>query len=611
MKKRTLILTSIMMSMTLLAGCGSTETAASSSNTAASASTDNTADPSGNAETTAASATGSDNSDPTTNDIDGLFLTSEDINFKDSDEYVDYTSNGYVSISLEEDTASVSGSGVTVDGSDLTITSAGTYVISGTLNGSITVNVTDEDKVILVLNGATITSSDAPAIYVENADKVTISLVDGTTNTLTDGDSRSDEELDATIYSSDDLVFNGTGSLVINSNFSDAIHSKDDLRIIDGNYTITSVDDGIVGKDRLEIKNGTFNITANGKGLKSTNSDEDGLGFIYIENGTFNIDTEDDAIHGATAVWIVDGTYTISSGDDGIHGDETLTIDGGTINVEESVEGLEAAEIVLNGGTISVNASDDGINAAGGNEEESGSSNDDGDISGMRMGGGMMSTSDGYLYINGGDIYVSADGDGLDANCSIYQTGGDVIVEGPTNSGNGTLDYDQEYLMTGGSLLGSGSTGMLQTISNSSSVYSLTVIYNSQQSAGSTYTLQDSEGNVITTYSPSKTYSAVTFASEALEADATYSIYSGDTKLCDVTLDSTNKMVDESGSDTSAGMGVGNMGGGRGMGGGRSMGGGRDTTDGEMPEDMTPPTDGEMPEAPIDNNQNTTGNTDL
>lgn len=176
--------------------------------------------------------------------------------------------------------------------------------------------------------------------------------------------------------------------------------------------------------------------------------------------------------------------------------------------------------------------------------------------------GGMASSSSGYLVINGGTIYVNAGGDGLDANTSITQTGGDVTVDGPTDSGNGALDYDTEYNMTGGSVLAVGSSGMLQAISDDSTVKCLTVIYSQSQAAGTVITLKDSSGNTVFTDTAAKQYDSFVYAGPNLTEGAAYTLYSGDTQLCTVTLSGTVTTVDDSGNATSAGgMGGGQMGG--------------------------------------------------
>ena len=179
------------------------------------------------------------------------------------------------------------------------------------------------------------------------------------------------------------------------------------------------------------------------------------------------------------------------------------------------------------------------------------------------MGGGMESDSTGYLTISGGTIYVNADGDGLDANTSITQSGGDVIVDGPENSGNGALDYGTEYNMTGGSVLAIGASGMMQTISDDSTVKCLAVVYSDTQSAGTEITVKDASGNVIFSQKAAKSYGSFVYADSSLKEGGTYTVYSDGTQLCTVTLSGTVTTVDDSGSSTTAGMG-GNMGGGMG-----------------------------------------------
>ncbi len=539
--------------------------------------------------------------------LGGLILTEEDINFKDSDTETDYTASSYVTITGSGDSASAdSTDGVVISGGDVTITAEGTYVLEGNFNGSITVTAAEDAKVWIVLNGVTITAEDGPAINVTEADKVTITLADGTTNKAEDSSLRTDETLEAAVYSTSDLVFNGSGSLEVTGNFADAIHGTDDVRIISGTYAVNAVRHGIAGKDRLEIADGSFTISAGGMGLKATNKEEAELGFIYIAGGTFDITAADDGVHAETAVWITDGELTVSSGDDGIHAEETMVLDGGTITVTDSEEGLEAGEIWLNGATVDVQASDDGINAAAGSDSTSdgefnaaagsGSTSDgefntaagsdstsdgefntaagsdstsDGEFnsamgSGSDFGppafagaGGMQSSSSGYLYINGGTVTVNAGGDGLDANGAIYQSGGDVIINGSTNNGNGALDYDQEYVMTGGTLMAAGASGMLQTISDTSSAACLTIVDNIE--SGTVIEIRDENDNAVYTAEVSKTVGSVVLASEALVKGSTYDVYLNGEEAMEITLTDTVTMTDRDGNAATAGF-AGGMG---------------------------------------------------
>lgn len=311
----------------------------------------------------------------------------------------------------------------------LTITSQGTYNLSGTIeNGSITVNVGDDDKVILVLNNVSITNSNGPAIYVENADKVTIVLKEGSTNNLTDGGTS--EEIDGCIYSKDDLVISGKGTLNVVANNADGIVSKDDLKIIEGIINVNANDDGIRGKDSLEIKDATINVTSKQDGLKTTNDTEDDKGYMVIENSNLTINAGDDGINVENDLEIVSGTFNITAVDDAIHANGLLQIDDGSFDIK-AAEGIEATYVKINGGTINIEASDDGINA--GNK------------------------SDRYsitIEINGGYITIkmgSGDTDGIDSNGNLYINGGTIDV-----TANSPFDYDGQAQKNGGTLIVNG-----------------------------------------------------------------------------------------------------------------------------------------------------------
>lgn len=502
----------------------------------------------------------------TTADID------TNINTDDGDEKVDWDS-------LEQSTVS--------SGEGKNITESGTYTLTGTINGTVVVNTTENVK--LVLDNVTIKSNDGPAIMVEQAENVLIYLEEGTVNTLSDGTSYEveDTEINSVIYSKDDLTFDGTGKLIVQANYQDGIVGKDDLKIINGTYDITSNDDGIRGKDSVYILDGDFTINSGGDGVKSTNDTDAEKGFILIENGTFAIDAEldgiqaetklviengtytiktgggssnastsndwgnwgpwggyntstdtesakglkagdnlviengtlafdtsDDAIHSNNYVGIKQGTISITSGDDGIHADTEIIIDNGTIDIAKSYEGIEAAKVTINGGIINLAATDDGINIAGGN-----------DSSGMNRPGAnnYASNTDNKLIINGGTIYVNATGDGIDINGSGYMYGGTVKVDGPTDSGNGTLDYDREFVVDGGTFIGAGSSGMLQNIS-STKQYNVTIAFNSNYDAGTKVSIIDENAKEIITYSPSKKFSSIIISSSSLEKNKTYNI---------------------------------------------------------------------------------------
>ena len=461
----------------------------------------------------------------------------------------------------------------------ITITEDGVYHLSGEINdGLITVNTSGD--VLLILDNVKIVNNSGPAIYVESANTVVIRTLNDTENTLTDGSNYSnfDSDVEGVIYSKDDLILEGDGTLILNSNKGDAIVCKDDLKINSGKFIINSKDDAIRGKDSVYILDGEFTINAKGDGIKSSNDTENDKGYVKIENGTFNItssldgidaktktiisggtfdittgggsssnssweywgdnsntsdsakgikagdniiitggtynlNTLDDAIHSNNYVGISAGKVTITSGDDGIHADKELVIDDGTIDIKKSYEGLEANTITINNGNISIVSTDDGINVAGGNDASAFG----------RPGEGMQNSSKSTLTINGGDIYVNASGDGLDANGSIYIIGGNVIVDGPTNSGNGALDYDAECKITGGTLIATGASGMEQSISSSSTQYGVLINFSNNYGNEDVISIVNSSGDEIMSYIGSKNFSSLVFSNSKL-SKGTYTI---------------------------------------------------------------------------------------
>lgn len=500
------------------------------------------------------------------------------------------------------DTISVEGNGVVVENNKITISSAGTYGISGTLkDGQIIVDAGDEDNVKLVLNGANISCSNSSPIYIKNVKNAYLILADGSENVVTDGENyvfedETTDEPNATIFSKDDLFISGTGKLTVNSNYNNAITSKDDLEIGEATIDITSVADGLRGKDSITISSGNININATGDGMKSNNSEDAEKGYVLIKDGTINItsgedgiqaetsatiiggdltinsgggsensskssstwgswgkpmdfgsnttataddtpsakaikgsvlvkidggniniDSSDDSIHSNGNVEINGGNVNISSGDDGIHGDSTIDINSGEINITKSYEGIEAEIININDGNIKVVASDDGINAAGGNDGSA--------LNGRPGQNNFSSSSNASINFNGGRVVVDASGDGLDANGSIYMNGGTVIVNGPEDNGNGALDYDGKFEISGGLLIAAGSSGMSQSPSDTSKQNSINVF--TSVSANTLLHIEDESGNELITFSPSKSVTSIVVSSPNIKTGTNYKIYTG------------------------------------------------------------------------------------
>ncbi len=493
---------------------------------------------------------------------DEIIIVADGDNHDDSGDYI-WNNSEVIPIVLNENSIIGEGEGITIDGSKLTITSSGTYSLSGGLsNGQIIVNTEDEEIVRLILNGVDITCSNNAPIYVLSAKKTMLVLAGNTENFLTDGTSYileypEENEPNAAIFSKSDLTIYGDGTLTVQGNYNDGIASKDGLIVTTGNINVRSVDEGIRGKDYLIVKNGNITVESDGDGFKSNNVDDASLGYITIENGVINItaggdaidaekDVEinsgnitltsggkginseistaieggvltinsgDDAIYSSGNVIINNGSIVISSDDDGIHADRDLLINGGDINITKSFEGIESADgdISINGGEIHIVSSDDGLNLAAGGDTEPGSS----------------LAANYYLYINGGYIVIDANGDGIDANASVVMTNGDLIINGSTVSNNSALDYDGSFEMNGGFVVAVGSSKMAEAPGASSSQNSILVNFSSIQNAGYLVHIKNQTGEELLTFSPVKTYQSVAFSSSKLIMGSSYDVYLG------------------------------------------------------------------------------------
>lgn len=280
---------------------------------------------------TACSGTAADSTDTTESQqavSTGDTLSYDDM-FTDRDLDVGYEESDSVKISLSDDSTTVSSGsldnsstddtvdGVTVDGNVITITSGGTYIISGTLTEGQLVVDADDEKVQLVLDNADITCATSAAIYVKSAGKTFITLAEGSENILmntAEFETIDDNNIDAVIFSKDDLALNGSGTLTINSENGHGIVSKDDLKITGGTYNITAASHALSGKDSVRIAAGTFNLVSGKDGIHSENADDSSKGYVYIAGGEFTVDSTGDGIDASNIVQIDDGTFDITAG---------------------------------------------------------------------------------------------------------------------------------------------------------------------------------------------------------------------------------------------------------------------------------------------------------
>ena len=262
-------------------------------------------------------------------------------------------------IVLNGDTATCENPSVYITEDRISITSHGTYVITGTLNdGQIYVDCVDAGEVTLVLKGADIHNEDGACIYIKKAQVAQVELYEGTVNTLSDGDSYvcdnpEEDEPDSCLFSKEDLVINGSGTLNIDASYMNAIVSKDGLTINNGIYNLNAINHGIKGKDYLTINGGEFNIEAIGDGIKSTNYETELVGYVEINGGTLNITSDDEAIQGVSRVTFNGGTTNITANNNGIKCATNIEFNGGTVVLDALDNALDALDIVV-GETASV-----------------------------------------------------------------------------------------------------------------------------------------------------------------------------------------------------------------------------------------------------------------
>ena len=473
-------------------------------------------------------------------------------------------------ITLADQTATVTGQGASFSAQTLTISQAGTYVLTGSgKNLKLVVEAADTDQVHLVFQNLTL-EGEGTLLQINKAHEVVISLAEGSQNALTESQASDDEKVKATIHSQVPLTLNGTGSLTLTALTKNALEVEDDLKVLGGTYTVKAANHGFKAEGALDIEAATLTIEAGKDGLHA----------------------EHDETTERANVTLNPTQLSIAATEDGVDAGNELTIKGGTITVSQSEEGLEARVIRQLGGDVTIKSSDDGVNASAGSSSkttdtsatskttEASATSNSADTSssasqatsdsatasapdsqatadsasasqtdqankdknqtppappagqappqggqgpgGMPPGGQEESDPSLQIILEGGALTVDAEGDGIDSNGTVTISGGSLVVNGSVHDGNGPLDATGDITITGGTVWALGTSDMLQGFAQGSTQASITA--NIAGTAGQTLIILDANGKEVARQTVNKDFQAVIMSSVDLVDGQTYTI---------------------------------------------------------------------------------------
>jgi len=473
-------------------------------------------------------------------------------------------------ITLADQTATVTGQGASFSDQTLTISQAGTYVLTGSgKNLKLVVEAADTDQVHLVFQNLTL-EGEGSLLQINKAQEVVISLAEGSQNVLTESQASDDEKVKATIHSQVPLTLNGTGSLTPTALAKNALEVEDDLKVLGGTYTVKAANHGFKTEGALDIEAATLSIEAGKDGLHAEHDET-------TERANISLNPTQ---------------LSIAATEDGVDAGNELTIKGGTITVSQSEEGLEARVIRQLGGDVTIKSSDDGVNASAGSSSkttdmsttskttEASATSNSADTSpsasqatsdsatasasdsqatadsasasqtdqankdknqtppappagqappqggqgpgGMPPGGQEESDPSLEIILAGGSLTVDAEGDGIDSNGTVIISGGSLVVNGSVQGGNGPLDASGDITITGGTVWALGTSDMLQGFAQGSTQASITA--NIAGTAGQILIILDANGKEVARQTASKDFQAVIMSSADLVDGQTYTI---------------------------------------------------------------------------------------
>lgn len=385
-----------------------------------------------------------------------LSVTTGDVTFKTEDLAEDLSSwDGVLTFSTAEGITSVSYSGeegtesLTVEGTLVTVTGAGTYLLEGVGSGvQIAVNASKNATVTLILGGVDLTSTDGPVIYGLSSDKIILNLREGTDNVLSDSAS-STSDIHSCVFSNDDLSVNGTGTLTVHGNVENGINSHDDIRIASGTLVIEAENDCLKANDSIAVREASLTLTAGNDAFHAENGDDASQGVVQIESGTLAVSAYGDGLSASGTVTVLGGNLTLLTGVSNSNVDSVsgkglkaplVQIGGGTLALTCKDDGIHGDTVLVAGGTLTISTSDDGIYGESlleitGGDSISITSKDD-----------AVHSADSFL-MTGGNLAISAGDDGIHAESTLRIEGGTV---GITKSYEGIEGLD--IVISGGSI---------------------------------------------------------------------------------------------------------------------------------------------------------------